>query len=193
MGFVVGDVSGHGLGPAMLMASTRAHLRSFVRGNGDVAGILNRLNHALIDETKEDHFVTLILARLDCQARSLVYASAGHSPGYVLNSSGEVKQDLPSTAVPLAVVPGADFPINGPVKLDPGDTVFFTTDGLHEAKSPNGDFLGKEKVLEVVRVNRDRTAGEIVEALRHVVCEFCGHERPTDDLTAVVIKVDPSV
>lgn len=190
MGFVIGDVSGHGLGPAMLMATTRAHLRSFARGGNDVSGILDRLNRALMDETKEDDYVTLVLAQLDCQNRSFVYASAGHSTGYVLDSSGEVKQDLPSTSVPLAIVPDADFPINGPIKLDPGDTVFLPTDGLHEAKSGDGDFLGKEKVLEVVRVNRDRSAGEIVEALRHVVCEFCGPGRPSDDLTAVVIKVD---
>ncbi len=190
MGFVIGDVSGHGLGPAMLMATTRAHLRSFVQSDNDVAGILDRLNRALMDETKEDDFVTLVLAQLDCQKRSFVYASAGHSTGYIFDSSGEVKQDLPSTSVPLAIVPDADFPINGPIKLEPGDTVFLPTDGLHEAKSADGDFLGKEKVLEVVRVNRNRSAGEIVEALRHVVCEFCGPERPSDDLTAVVIKVD---
>ena len=193
MGFAVGDVSGHGLGPAMLMATTRAHLRSFARTDDDLSEILKRLNHVLIDETKDDDFVTLLFAQLDCQTRSFVYASAGHSIGYVLDSSGEVKRELPSTSVPLAILPDADFPIRGPIKLDPGDTVFLPTDGLHEARSPDGDFLGKEKVLEIVRVNRNRSAGEIVQALRHVVCEFCEPGRPTDDLTAVVIKVKSTV
>ena len=189
MGFVVGDVSGHGLGPAMLMATTRAHLRSFARTDHDLSKILKRLNHVLIDETKDDDFVTLLFAQLDCQTRSFVYASAGHSPGYVLDSSGEVKEYLQSTGIPLAIMPEADFPVRGPVQLEPGDTVFLPTDGLHEAKSPDGDFLGKENMLEVVRVNRNRSAGEIVQALRDVVCEFCSPERPADDLTAVVVKV----
>lgn len=193
MGFVIGDVSGHGLGPAMLMATTRAHLRSFVRSCSDVAEILSHLNRVLINETKEDDFVTLMLAQLDCETRSIVYSSAGHSPGYVLDPSGEVKQLLTSTSHPLAILADADFPTSGPIQLDPGDTVFLPTDGLDEAKSPEGNFLGKEKVLEIVRVNQNRTAGEIVEALRHVVCEFCGPERPSDDVTAVVIKVDPTV
>lgn len=190
MGFVIADVSGHGLGPAMLMATTRAHLQSYVETGNSVVEILSRLNRVLTDETNDDHFVTLLFAQLDCQTRSFVYASAGHPPGFVLDSSGEVKQELPSISVPLAIVPDEDFPLRGPVQLEPGDMVFLPTDGLHEAKSPDGDFLGKENVLEVIRVNRDRSAGEIVQALRHVVCEFCGPERPTDDLTAVVIKVE---
>ncbi len=193
MGFVVGDVSGHGLGPAMLMASTRAHLRSFVQMDKDVAEVLAHLNRALSEETKEEHFVTLMLAQLDCQTRSFVYASAGHSTGYVLDSSGEVKQHLPSTGVPLAIVPDADFPINGPIKLAPGDTVFFPTDGLDEARSPDGSFLGKEGVLEIVRTNCGRSAGEIVGALRETALKFCEPGRPSDDLTAVVIKVEPAV
>src|SRR5581483_10317530 len=83
LGVVIGDVSGHGFGPALLMAELRAYLRAFLLSRADVGEIVGLLNRALADDAPEGYFATLLLARLDPATRSLVYASAGHSPGYV--------------------------------------------------------------------------------------------------------------
>src|SRR6266850_2320581 len=94
LGVVIGDVTGHGFGPALLMAELRAYLRAFLLTRSDVGEILGLLNCALADDAPEGYFATLLLARLDPTTRSLVYASAGHMPGYILAPSGEVKAVL---------------------------------------------------------------------------------------------------
>ena len=88
-GIVLGDVSSHGMGPALLMAETRACLRALSQTYVDVGEILTRTNHTLAADTHDFHFVTLTLARLDPSNASLVYAAAGHR-GYLLDPSGEV-------------------------------------------------------------------------------------------------------
>src|SRR5207302_2297405 len=90
LGVVIGDVSGHGVGPAMLMASTRAYLHALAWTITDVSEMLRLTNRALVEDT-EDQFITLALARLDPVSRSFVYASAGHPTGYVLDRHGAIK------------------------------------------------------------------------------------------------------
>jgi len=190
-GFAIGDVSGHGLGPALLMASTHAHLRSLAQTFTDAGEILALANASLVRETGDDQFVTLLLGRLDPRTRAFVYASAGHPAGYILDASGSVKACLESTSVPLGIWPDVDFPPGDPVMLEPGDLVLLITDGILEARSPTGDYFGTGRALEVVRAHRGQAAGEIIEALYWAVLEFSESRKPADDVTAVVIKVAP--
>jgi len=192
VGLVIGDVSGHGLGPALLMASTHGLLRSHAETRTDISAILARANRFLADETGLGRFVTLLFARLDPATRSLTYANAGHSSGYVLDRSGAVSHALESTSLPLAVLVETEFPTCGPITLEPGDLVLLVTDGVHEARSPDGTFFGTERALEVVAANRDKTAAQIVEALLSAVRKFTRTDNPTDDVTAVVVKVEPT-
>ena len=188
VGFVVGDVAGHGLGPGIVMALAYAHLRSLVQVHNDIQDILTRLNRFLINET--DHFVTFLFGRLIPGTRSFVAVNAGHPPGYVLDRCGHVKAQVGSTTLPLAVLPDAEFPSCDPVMLKPGDLVLLFTDGIPEARSPGGTVFGNERMLEVVGTNRDRPAVEIVEAIHCAVQEFCCPGKPCDDITAIVIKVE---
>src|SRR5438876_3618847 len=88
LGVVVADVTGHGVGPALLMAETRAYLRTLVTGALDAGEILTRANRMLADDVDFERFVTLMLVKLDAASRTLVYTSAGHPTGYVLEASG---------------------------------------------------------------------------------------------------------
>jgi sigma-B regulation protein RsbU (phosphoserine phosphatase) len=80
--------------------------------------------------------------------------------------------------------------VAGPIQLDPGDIVLLTTDGVHDAVSPTGAVYGPDRVLEVVRTNRTKTAQEIINSLYRDVCEFSHREKPLDDVTLVVLKVE---
>jgi PAS domain S-box-containing protein len=191
-GIVVGDVSGHGFSSALLMASTSAHLRSFVEDHTDVEEILVHTNSLLCRETEEGRFVTLFFARLDPASRVLHFAGAGHPAGYVLDHSGNVKNVMKSNRVPLAILPESDFPVCGPIQLEPNDVVLLVTDGILEAASPEGVLFGTQRMLEIVRANRHRKAEEIIETLQMAVREFIQREQPSDDVTAVVIKVEPT-
>ena len=130
------------------------------------------------------------MGHLDPRNRSFVYASAGHSPGYILDGSGNVKVRLESTALPLAVLPDVEFPASDPITLQSGDMIVLLTDGLHEAESSEGAFLGLERVLDIVRANRQKKASDIVESLYRAVCDFIRPKKPADDITAVVVKVE---
>src|SRR3954468_12862077 len=90
LGIVVGDVTGHGVGPALLMAETRAYLRILAGRREDVGEILTRANGVLSEDVGNERFVTLFLARIDPKTRELVYASAGHPSGYILGPSGQI-------------------------------------------------------------------------------------------------------
>lgn len=188
-GFVIGDVSGHGFASALLMASAQAFLRSLAQTCATIGEILVRANRFIIEQTKEEDFVTLLLARLDPKTRSLSYSNAGHPPGYVLDSSGAVRAELTSTALPLGVLEDAEFPSGEPVAIQSGDTVLLLTDGILEAESPDGGRFGTERALEVVRLHLQEPAREILDKLHRAVLDFAHREEPSDDLTAVLIKV----
>lgn len=187
LGLVIGDVAGHGLGPSIVMALTYAHLRSLAHVYDSIGDILVHLNQFLLNET--DHFVTLLFARLTPADRSIVAVNAGHPPGYVFDSSGRIKAQIGSTSLPLAVLPGAEFPACDPITLEPGDAMLLFTDGIPEARSPAGAQFGVARMLDVVAANRQRPAQEIIEAIYRAVRDFCWPGEPIDDVTAIVINV----
>jgi serine phosphatase RsbU (regulator of sigma subunit) len=188
---VVADVTGHGVGPALLMAEARAYLRTLALETTDVGEILTRLNRLLADDVDPERYVTLLLAKLNADPLSLVYTSAGHPACYVLEASGSIKGCLKHTGLPLGVPPRCIYP-TAPVGLSPGDIVLLLTDGIEEAESPENDLFGRERILSVVRAHAQRTAGEILDALFGAVKDFSQGNPQADDLTAVVIKVPPS-
>jgi PAS domain S-box-containing protein len=117
LGIAIGDVSGHGVGPALLMSEARALLRAFAQTEPDVGAILSLVNRVLVPDVEGDRFITLLLARLDPRSRTLVYSSAGHQTGFVIDADGAVKGPLPSTAIPLGIVDDADFPVSPTIAL----------------------------------------------------------------------------
>jgi sigma-B regulation protein RsbU (phosphoserine phosphatase) len=190
LGVVVGDVSGHGVGAALLMASAAAHLRSFAEEHCDLRQILTHANALLCREVEYGRFVTLFFVQLDTASKTVRYVNAGHPPGYVLGRSGEVKAVLEHHTVPLGILPDANFPVSGPIQLDPDDVLILVTDGLLEAHSPERIQFGMDRVLDVVRANLDRKAEGIIEALQDALLEFTGSEQFKDDVTIVVMKVE---
>jgi sigma-B regulation protein RsbU (phosphoserine phosphatase) len=192
LGLTIGDVSGHGLGPALLMAETRAYLRAFAKTQSDPGAILKQVNLSLIEDIQDEGFITLLFAQLDLCGRNLFYASAGHPTGFVLDRNGEIKAHLESLSVPLGVFEEANFPCAGPIQLAEGDIVLFVTDGVTEARNPENQTFGADRAVDLVRVYRSSSARQIVENLYHGVRAFCRNEPQIDDITATVIKVESS-
>lgn len=189
VGFVVGDVTGHGVGPALLMAETRAYLRILARLNSDAGIILTEANRVLAEDVGYERFVTLFLARLNAKNRRVAYVNAGHIPGYIFGASGEVLSVLRRTGVPLGLRPDTAYHESAEIELSPGQMMLMLTDGFEEAIGHDDEMLGTERVLEVVRQHRNDQAGDIVQALYRSVREFAGTSPQIDDLTAIVIKV----
>jgi sigma-B regulation protein RsbU (phosphoserine phosphatase) len=185
----VGDASGHGIGAALLMAETRAFLRALALTRTDLGHILSLINRRLTEDTAEDHYVTMLLARVIPHRGTLSYASAGHWPGLVFDAEGAVKAVLDSTGMVLGFDLTCEYPLAPEVALRPGDLVLLGTDGFAEAFSPADEPFGKERVVELVRAHRHASPQHIVDVLAQSVREFAGGQQP-DDMTAVVLKVE---
>src|SRR5262245_50681196 len=197
VGLAIGDVSGHDLGAALVMARTQASLRALGQGfrnNGrrasdDLGRLVSILNRALAGDLSGDFFVTLMLGRLDLATRELVCVGAGHPAGYVLDAAGKVKSSLASEGVPLGITAEAEFPAGPAVTLEPGDLLLLLTDGIVEACAPDGTFFGAQRAVDIVRVYRRDPAARIVENLYQAVRAFTHAGPQADDITAIVVKV----
>ena len=188
-GIAIGDVSGHGFGPALLMAEMRAYLRAFAVAHADVAKILSLVNEALVSDV-DGRFATLLFARLDADRQSFVYTSAGHQTGFILDASGAVKSHLKSTGMALGVMADGEFAAASPVVLEPGDAVLLMTDGIVEAHGGDEELFGVERALEIVRANRAKPANDIVNILCASARDFCSFRTQVDDMTAIIIKAE---
>jgi sigma-B regulation protein RsbU (phosphoserine phosphatase) len=186
MGIVIGDVTGHGLGPALLMAETRAYLRALSATHDDIGEILTLTNRLLVEDTEEE-FVTLFFAALDPRHGRFTYAGAGHE-GFLLEPTGQ-RQRLRSTSLPLGMDRNLVVRCGPPIHLRAGQVFLLFTDGVCETHSQNGTLFGLERTLNVVHNTRTRCAHQIIDSLHTELHQFA-HGRPQeDDITAVILKI----
>jgi PAS domain S-box-containing protein len=187
LGIVIGDVSGHGFSSALVMASTHELLRAGANLSGDIGEVITHTNEALCREVEES-FVTIVLACIEIAERKLTYVNAGHPPGLLFDRDGNVKHQLHSSALPLAVLDDESFPVSDPVNLEVGDVLVLMTDGVLEAGAPSQNQFGLDRAVEVARANLQRSSQQIVEGLCDAVRDFCGDDKLEDDVTVVVVK-----
>ncbi len=190
LGLVIGDVVGHGLGSALVMAATRTCLRSLIASDYNRAEeIMDRANQVLLDSTPDNCFVTLTLLQLDPAARVMSYVNCGHVTSYLLDSQGSIKARLSSTALPLGCLAQFEIEPVPELSLETGDMLVMLTDGITEAESPENQSFGERGALEVVRANLAAPATEIVRAIHAAAREFSQAKSPQDDITSLVVRV----
>ncbi len=190
LGIVLADVAGHGVGPAILAASVRSYLRATAMQDKEVHEMLTTTNWLLSMDTETSQYVTLLCCQIDPRTKSMVYAGAGHQ-GHLIRSSGRVKV-LDSTCMPLGVEQHEVVPLSRRIALFPGDVLLLLTDGVVEAQSAENELFGFQRALDVVQAHRDAPASEIVAALYQAACDFAYPDPQQDDITAVVVKVEPN-
>jgi phosphoserine phosphatase RsbU/P len=188
VGIVIADVSGHGIDSALLMAETRAVLRSTAQTTSDPGEVLTAVNRVVARDMDDNRFTTMLLASLDPFTRTVTYASAGHYPGYVLDASGAVKTELQATGLPLGSFAAAREVVSERLTLEPGDVLVLVTDGVAESEAPDGAFFEMSRALEVMQSCLDRRATEIVGRLYGATRTFADGVPQNDDITIVVCK-----
>ncbi len=189
LGIAVGDVTGHGIGAALLMASARGVLRSHAGRHGeDLGELFGVLNTHLVRDTGETRFMTLFYGVLDAETRSLEWTSGGHDPAIWLRRSMGKIEELPNTGVPLGIMEGATFDSVKPITLEAGDVIAIGTDGIWEAADAAGEMFGKDRMREVLSACADSSAADIHAAVVAAVNEFLGATHQQDDITLVIIK-----
>lgn len=190
LGVVVGDVTGHGIGPALITASAQASLRSLLRLAADPGEAMTMLNQDLAERSDEGMFVTLFLGLLSPDG-GLRRVNAGHTPPLLYRAaSGEI-QELRGDGPALSMMPDFQYTSGEPLVLAAGDVLLCFTDGLTEARSKSDpdDLLGDDKLraIFVEAARAGQSAREITEVLVRAVLEFSGGLRE-DDMTIVAVR-----
>lgn len=186
---VVGDVTGHGIGPALLMADARAYLRALAVSDERFEDILARVRSLMIEDLGLDHFITLFFAKLDPATGTWTYINAGHPPGYVLGADGRIKSEMMPGTAALGIDREETELEALQVVLEKGDLLLLLSDGIPEARNHAGEEFGEDRVLEIVRRERNRSSAEIIQVLMDEARRFCKPDPLQDDMTAVVLKL----
>jgi len=186
---VIADVTGHGLGAALVMTSARAFVRALFGAQTDSGKVVSLANALLEKDLEAGNFLSLCLAVFDPAARALHYVSAGHDPPLVYRPAGDAFAELDSTGPLLGIVAGMDFEARGPLPLASGDVLLFMTDGLFECMNENDETFGKERLKDVVRAHAQDSAQQLLAALLEATAAWTGGRPQRDDITAVVVKV----
>jgi sigma-B regulation protein RsbU (phosphoserine phosphatase) len=185
----VGDVEGHGFGSALVMALTRAYLRSFVAMELPLDDVLEQVNRMLFKDLESGRFVTLALAKIDPHHRHLSFASAGHVSGFLLTQNENDASPLESTGPPLGLFEDSKFGWREEIPLQIGQTLLLMTDGAAESAAQDGMEFGDERVLACVTERRNQSAQSIADAIFEAARSFVQYEPQADDITSVVVKV----
>jgi PAS domain S-box-containing protein len=186
---VIGDVSGHGISSALVMAEMRAYLRSFATTYSDVGKILTRVNRALEVDLDDGRFVTILLICLDPKTRAITYASAGHEPGYLLGNSGEIDFVFEATGPPLGVFPNTEYPSGKAPWLESGQLVLLLTDGVFDSLADDSTEFMADGAIEYVNAHRHEPARRIAEGLCKKCISHSRNQLPKDDITSVILKL----
>lgn len=185
----IGDVMGHGVAAALLMATARGILRSRCAVPGSLADFLNHLNDMLVVDTQGERFMTMLLITLSARKDALRWASAGHGPPILYDRQSDSFQELDGGGLPLGLVEGESYSEYRQPGIKSGTLILAATDGLEETMNEAGDQYGKSRLLELLRENADKTAQEISQIIHETLAAYRGGNSQDDDLTFVVVKV----
>lgn len=187
----VGDVSDHGLPSALLMTSARAFLRESASRRGSVSAIVGSVNRQLTrDVQTSGRFMTLFYAEIDPCARTVRWVRAGHEPALLYDPLARRFEDMGGAGgLPLGVFEDALYDECSRL-LAPGHVLAIGTDGIWEARNPEGLMFGKQGLQNLMRELHDRPAAEILESILEALRRFIAPLEVQDDATLVIVKLE---
>lgn len=185
----IGDVMGHGVAAAMLMATARGILRSRCDEPASLGELLAHLNELLVNDTGGKRFMTMLLVILDGDTGKLDWASAGHDPPIVYLASEDRFAELDGGGIPLGLFAGQAYETDTEGPFSSGDVAVLSTDGLWEARMTDGEHYGKERLEQVIRTHAGESAERIAAAIRADHVSACGESSQDDDITFMVAKI----
>jgi sigma-B regulation protein RsbU (phosphoserine phosphatase) len=184
---LVGDVSGKGVGAALLMANIQASLRTRLALGQDLAAVADAIDRDIEANSPGPVYSTLFVAILDPATRRLRYVNAGHHPQYLLRKEGGLER-MSSTGLPVGLLAGHGYAERG-VQLHAGDLLFFYTDGSVDAEDTGGDMFGAERLEALLTSLAAGTPDDVLREVEASIKRFRGAVEPGDDVTMMAVKV----
>jgi sigma-B regulation protein RsbU (phosphoserine phosphatase) len=184
---LVGDVSGKGVGAALLMANIQASLRTRFALGQELSAIAEAIDRDIEANSPGPVYATLFMAIFDPKARRMRYVNAGHNPQFVLRGDGQLEK-LWSTGLPVGMLAGRGY-AEGAVQLAAGDLLFFYTDGVVEMENETDDMFGSERLESLVSASVGVSADAVLMRVEKAIAEFRGHRDLYDDATMMAVTV----
>jgi sigma-B regulation protein RsbU (phosphoserine phosphatase) len=190
-GVVIGDVTGHGLPSALLMTTARAFLRERIEAPGSTADIMTDVNrHLSRDVDGTNRFMSMFYCEVAADRRSICWTRAGHDPALVYTPGTDAVAELagPGFPLPLGVMDTAVYE-ESRRSVQAGQIIVIGTDGIWEARNPQGEYFGKNRLMTLVREGADQSAVGMARSILDTLEAFRHPLPPEDDTTLVVIKI----
>jgi serine phosphatase RsbU (regulator of sigma subunit) len=182
------DVTGHGIGPALLASVCRAYARASFRDSEPLALTVQRINESFGEDLSPGRFATFVAVICEPGSGKLELLSAGHGPLFWYSRFNQRLEEFAAHDVPLGIVPKLTVQCSQVLSMQEGDIIFLITDGFLEWENDAGEQFGSARFAEVVRASCNLSPEEIIAQLYKAVEDFAAGTPQQDDLTAVVIK-----
>jgi serine phosphatase RsbU (regulator of sigma subunit) len=185
------DVSGHGIGPALMAAVCRAYARATVH-EADLGRYMDRLNHLLMDDMPDGRFITFVGVLIDPKSHQVQMMSAGHGPLFrCVHANGELIESA-ADGVPLGLISQNEYGAATKFSLEPGDSVLLITDGLFEWPNAAGESYGLERLRNAISASPLVDTDQMIQRLYEQSQEFARNVPQEDDVTIVIIRRLPA-
>lgn len=187
---LVGDVSGKGVGAALLMANIQASLRTRLAMGQSLAAIAESLDREMATTSGSRLYVTLFIGIFDPVSRRLQYVNAGHNPQFVLRP-GQALEKMHATGIPIGLLAGRGY-THRDVSLSSGDLLFFYTDGCVESENEADEMFGTdrlERLLVSIGSSGPSTPDRVLQQVEESVTTFRGTREPNDDATMMAVRI----
>ncbi|MGR9090516.1 MAG: SpoIIE family protein phosphatase [Gammaproteobacteria bacterium] len=189
LGVAIGDVAGHGIASALLMATVRALLRSTANSAISPGERMDHINRNIVDGVVAGQFMTLCYIDIEPERGTARWCSAGHEPAIRFNRTTNTFSQLAGVDIPLGVDGQWQYHDSEISNLTPDDIVVLATDGIWETRNARGEFFGKARLRDLIRTHRNASAAAICDAIVTALERFRTTASQRDDITAVVFRL----
>ncbi len=186
IGFVMADVSGKGIPAALFMMAARSELRNFMESGMPVNEAVDAANHQLCIGNDAGMFVTCWVAELDYTTGELVYVNAGHNPPMLMHD-GTWNWISEVSGMPLGLFDGIPYDLHT-LQLTPKDMIYTYTDGVTEAMSSDNELFGEDRLVAVLKKNKDMNPRSVGVAVRRALTDYTHNAEQSDDITMLILK-----
>jgi phosphoserine phosphatase RsbU/P len=183
---VIADVSGKGVGPALLMAVSRTHIRNLAAKGYSPAHILTELNQLLLQDREQPMFVTVFVAEYNIRDGKLCYANGGHVIPYLIKKDGLVIQFGEPTGTIVGMLEDAEYG-EETIILKEQETIVLYTDGILEARLPDGEFFGEQHFETLLSANADMSLFDLCDSAIAAVKTYQANKL-SDDVTVLALR-----
>jgi serine phosphatase RsbU (regulator of sigma subunit) len=186
---IVGDVSGKGLSASLYMSKLQTMVQLYCHTIKSPKEVLIEINRKIYESIERNWFITVNLALIDAESKTIKFCRAGHSPLLIVNNAVKILQ---SRGIGLGLEEGKIFEESLEeieLKYNPNEIYTFFSDGISEAMNEHNDLYGMDELTQVIKTNRTKPVKEIMNEVICSIEKFRGQREQNDDITIVLVKM----